>query len=257
MVSRAFYDCGNYYLITALTGQHGEPTPPTSPATLHYKGASFDVVNPHESLILGSSEIETPAEIDGLLDDYFNSTHDLGTMLPYDDFTGEMSTSQQSLPTAGSNGRQRVLYDDAESARRRIMGIQDGTQSSAVNGSPYQDFPLANRAAGHYLPGSLFWPQSHPGMTVYGLDGLDDDVPRGIQIHRNLTEALRRSAATRPNDNDNDGFENVDLGNVTGARNIQEDNNQGEGPGDMGDGKALTACTSYTRTNIKCRCRAG
>lgn len=342
-------------------GQYGEPTPPTSPATLHYKGASFDVVNPHESLILGSSEIETPAEIDGLLDDYFHSTYDLGTMIPYDDITGEMNTSQQSLPTANSsNGRQRRVYDDADSARRAIMGLEDGSHPPpsssshppAASNSQYQDSPLANRPIRNtnriWLPGSLIWPQSHPGMWSLGgqddrpqgsqppaasnspyvdapvtnrrprprprphpnsvwlpgsliwpqshpgmwsLDGQDDrpqrsqsppasnssnqdssvtmspqsnpegvwlpgssiwpeshpgmwDIPRPLNIQRNLREALHRSAATNPNET-NVGFEDVELGDAPEAQSTHDIGNTGIAeaePQGLGGGEA-PCCT--------------
>lgn len=106
--------------VKRLSGRTVEPTPPTSPTTLQYKGASFDVVNPHRSLLLGSSTFETPAEIDGLLDEYFDrSEHDMAS---YDHITGEISTpSQQSLGSVGA--RQRTLYADPDSARRTILGI--------------------------------------------------------------------------------------------------------------------------------------
>lgn len=87
-------------------------------------------MNPHESLQLGPNQIETPAEIDGLLDDYFRDSNDL-IMQPYDDLTGEMSSSQQSV---SSNGRQRILYADPQEARQGIMGAIN----PAGSGSPSQ-----------------------------------------------------------------------------------------------------------------------
>lgn len=44
-------------MLTAPAGHLRNPTPPESPAILHYKGASFDVVNPHASLLLVSSAL--------------------------------------------------------------------------------------------------------------------------------------------------------------------------------------------------------
>jgi len=38
--------------LTSFQGHLSEPTPPTSPAILHYRGASFNLVNPHASLLL-------------------------------------------------------------------------------------------------------------------------------------------------------------------------------------------------------------
>lgn len=63
------------------------------------QGASFDVVNPHASLILGANDFETPAEIDHLLDGYFE---DMESRTP-----------------------SRVLYTDADSARRNIMRLEE------------------------------------------------------------------------------------------------------------------------------------
>ena len=99
--------------------------------TATFRGVSFDVVNPHNSLLLGVSHIETPAEIDGLLDTYFDR-NDFATMQPDSNNTGERSVSQYSIQTSGSNGRQRILYDDPDSARRNIMGLQGGTPQQAV-----------------------------------------------------------------------------------------------------------------------------
>ena len=59
------------------------------------------MVNPHNSLLLGVSDIETPAEIDGLLDNYFDS--DNIDAMAYNDASREMSSSEVSLQTAVSN----------------------------------------------------------------------------------------------------------------------------------------------------------
>ena len=60
--------------------------------------------------MLGPQEFETPAEIDGLLDDYFN-THDM---------------SDQSLyASEGSSRRGRQLYDTPNAARREILRLQE------------------------------------------------------------------------------------------------------------------------------------
>lgn len=139
------------------------------------RGVSFDVVNPHTSLLLGVSDIETPAEIDGLLDHYFDRS--LPNMQPYNDPTGEKSTSQYSLQTSASNGRQRILYDDADSARRNIMGIQG--QESDIPPMPSS------------TPPSIALPMRprRPPTPVPLVSG-NDSQRREIQIHPNLREAL-------------------------------------------------------------------
>ena len=102
-----------------FTGNVTQSTPPTSPATLLYRGASFDVVNPHASLLVTSQEFETPAEIDGLLDDYFDDRV-FAPQTSNENSNSDMS--QQSLEGSSDSGRHaRVPYDDADSARRNIM----------------------------------------------------------------------------------------------------------------------------------------
>ena len=169
--------------LNIILGHLTEPTPPTSPAspaTLHYKGISFDVVNPHTSLLLGVSDIETPAEIDGLLDNYFSD--DFG-MDPYDDQAGEKSRSQQSFHTTGSNGRQRVLYDNPDSARRNIMGLPGSRSDDTIivrpSQNPHDDTPP--------VPPLTFGPR--PGTPIsYSRESVGH--PRGLQIHPRLREVL-------------------------------------------------------------------
>ncbi len=98
------------------------------------------MVNPHQSLLGSSNEIETPAEIDGLLNDYFHSEVDL-TMASYDDITGELAASQSSLHTSSTStsARQRILYDDPTSARRTIMRIDDTGYAGTGHEDPHQE----------------------------------------------------------------------------------------------------------------------
>ena len=167
-------------LLNVTLGHLTEPTPPTSPATLHYKGISFDVVNPHTSLLLGVSDIETPAEIDGLLDNYFSD--DFG-MEPYGYEAGEKSRSQQSFHTTGSNGRQRVLYEDPDSARRNIMGLtgsrSDETIIAVPGQNPVDDTPPVPPLTFSPRPGT---PNPYSPMSV--------GHPRGLQIHPRFREVL-------------------------------------------------------------------
>ena len=128
---------------------------------MHYRGAAFDVVNPHASLLLGTSDFETPAEIDGLLDDYFDF-HRNSAAMPYDDKTQEAAASQHSLQTTSSGGRQRVLYDDPDSARRNIMRIPGNVSPQtaifsppARAGTPFptsQEQTYVDRASSLYPP---------------------------------------------------------------------------------------------------------
>ena len=170
--------------LNIILGHLTEPTPPTSPATLHYKGISFDVVNPHTSLLLGVSDIETPAEIDGLLDNYFSD--DFG-MEPYGDESGEKSRSQQSFHTTGSNGRQRILYDDPDSARRNIMGLPGSRSDETIIASPgygqLRDAPPMPSPTFITRPGT---PNPYSPASV--------GHPRGVQLHPRFREVLGMGA---------------------------------------------------------------
>lgn len=85
-------------------------TPPATPAVLHFRGTSFDVVNPHNSLYL--SNLETPADVDEP-NDYFNRTS-LDQLLPAD-----MSPSSTQDEGAAKQP-QRPLFDDLRSAHESI-----------------------------------------------------------------------------------------------------------------------------------------
>ncbi|KAK6400771.1 hypothetical protein LTR95_019269, partial [Oleoguttula sp. CCFEE 5521] len=81
------------------SGEIGRLDSPTR-AQVHYRGASFDVVNPHASLLLGPSDFETPGEIDGLLEDYFQQS---SMTTPSATYFSDMSSARQNLrPTEGA-----------------------------------------------------------------------------------------------------------------------------------------------------------
>ncbi|KAI7086061.1 hypothetical protein KC356_g5351 [Hortaea werneckii] len=113
--------------------------PTTSPA-IHYKGASFEVVNPHASLLLDTHSLEEPAELDGLLDNYLDDSDD-SILMAYDNVTGEHFSSQMSLPSSSEGSRRRMLYTNPEDARRNIMRLP-GAPSS-----PPQDTPTRSQQA--------------------------------------------------------------------------------------------------------------
>lgn len=117
---------------TDFAGHLNTVTPPLTPATILYRGASFDVLNPHASLVLGSPALETPAEIDGLLDSYFED-HDH----PAQDTMQNNTTDRESSPSLSqmpSENSRRILYEDAETAHRNILRTRgnDIAQVSAL-----------------------------------------------------------------------------------------------------------------------------
>ncbi|OJD35428.1 notch2 protein [Diplodia corticola] len=85
-------------------------TPPATPALLHFRGTSFDVVNPHNSLYL--SNLETPADQDEP-NDYFHRTS-LDQLLPADMPPGSVTDDgvAKQMP--------RPLFNDFRSAHASI-----------------------------------------------------------------------------------------------------------------------------------------
>nr|POE79878.1 hypothetical protein CFP56_07944 [Quercus suber] len=127
-------------LLTASSERLNNLRPPHSPTTLHFRGVSFDVVNPHQSLSLETKAFETPAEIDGLLDDYFHSTE--STTQQIDEALEEMFPSQDSPSSSDGTKRPRALYTDAETARSQILRLasgDDARQFTSVTGMPLID----------------------------------------------------------------------------------------------------------------------
>jgi hypothetical protein len=70
--------------------------------------------------LLGDPNIETPAEIDGLLDDYFEANDEFLAMASNNDAGGD--ESQQSAPSNGESTRQtQPLFPDLQTARDYIL----------------------------------------------------------------------------------------------------------------------------------------
>lgn len=194
-------------------GHLSEPTPPTSPTVLHYRGASFDLVNPHASLLLGTKDIETPAEIDGLLDDYFHSADDLA--MPYDEFTGEMSSSPASAAPEGSR-RGRTLFPDANSAHRHIM--RRPFPEPVASGLKCQESPLAHRAL--HSHDARATPDTHPLEGDLGAMPLEHVPETAIvqgQASQRSSSAYPRSIYSNPFDlnvSDDEGLEDYTNGRI-------------------------------------------
>lgn len=85
------------------------------------------MLNPHASLFLGSHNLETPAEIDGLLDSYFEDYNtDTQDNMQTNTAAGDSSPASSHVPSENSR---RVLYDNAEIAHRNILGIRSNDKT--------------------------------------------------------------------------------------------------------------------------------
>ena len=145
------------------------------------------MVNPHASLLLGYPDLETPAEIDGLLDDYFNrSSHSI--VMPYNDETGEMSDSQLSLPTSNGSAGRRILYDNALNARRNIMGLASAPALPTTSSQQTVYHRPGDRSPLTRLPSeSHAWPPQA---------SMQDPRNAGVALHPMLQDTLYEDAVS-------------------------------------------------------------
>ena len=122
---------------------------PSTPTTLHFRGVSFDVVNPHNSLDLRN--IETPADRDADVSDYFETNSEAaGGFRSHkrDNLSNRTMESRQTFRTANEHnspnsrsgsGRNmtppRAVYNDLPSAYQAITsrsGLSTSRKSSRL-----------------------------------------------------------------------------------------------------------------------------
>lgn len=89
----------------------------SSPAVVHYRGASFDLVNPHQSLQF--SRIETPADVEVERTDYFHVKPSRSDSV-LQDMATRMRKASDAASSANGDRRGRVLYADLPSAHHSI-----------------------------------------------------------------------------------------------------------------------------------------
>ncbi|KAL0264386.1 hypothetical protein SLS55_000335 [Diplodia seriata] len=111
-------------------------TPPATPALLHFRGTSFDVVNPHNSLYL--SNLETPADQDEPNDYFYRSS--LDQLLPAD------MSPESAADEAASRQPPRPLFDDLRSAHASIA--KSKFQSPTHTDQPPRDHAEAMLSSG-------------------------------------------------------------------------------------------------------------
>ncbi len=103
----------------ALTDLAPDLASSSTATVLHYRGASFDVVNPHKSLYL--SNIETPADGDADLIDYFQGVQSGGTPFTQVNMSSPFQMQDNASTTSVDKPmRQRALYNDLPSAYASI-----------------------------------------------------------------------------------------------------------------------------------------
>lgn len=150
-------------------------TPPATPAVVHYRGASFDLVNPHQSLYLHN--IETPADRDADFVDYFQ-------VRPSNELLRGPDTVQQSM--AGSDkdslyltdkmAPQRALFDDLPSAYQSITSSNRNFQTPSM---PNIDLPLPPTPAALSPKSSAYSTPDQPHIEKF--------APAPLKINKPIT----------------------------------------------------------------------
>lgn len=122
-----------------------EAETPSTPTVLHYRGASFDVVNPHQSLLFSS--IETPADRDAELSDYFHTTPSKVRLVSEAAMVLQAARDSDtpSVNSQGKSGPPRALYDDLSAAYQGIRAAS--LRNVQTKGAPMLDLPLPPRPA--------------------------------------------------------------------------------------------------------------
>ena len=145
-------------------------------------------------MLQGTKDFETPAEIDGLLDDYFDrsSPHTPSNK------ENDMASSQAARAQSDSGGRRlRTLYGDADSARREIMRLPSASSGvpNAVNNF-HQESPLASR--------SLVMDQ----MMTFESESSDEDTGiAAIEVEGETVVRAARSSSVYPHSDFSDPFD--------------------------------------------------
>jgi hypothetical protein len=165
-------------------------TPPATPAVLHYRGASFDLVNPHDSLLL--HDIVTPSR------DFGSSEY-----LPvrsseylFEDSSEVVLSNQSSLtPTEhGQMAPKRALYGDISSAHAGILRRPDDSFGNFGHDLPLPPTPAAVSPESSAYTSPLYSPESNFAPPPLAVKKSPSDSRFSIkQLTRSLTKKLGKT----------------------------------------------------------------
>jgi hypothetical protein len=177
--------------INALSYASTAPaTPPATPATLHYRGASFDLVNPHDSLLL--HDIVTPSrEFDS---SEYLAVHssaepflDLTEVGIVEDLTGSTTNGDQMAP-------KRALYGDFTTAHAGILRRTDVSFSGSNLDLPQPPTPAAISPDSSAYTSPMYSPESHFAPPPLAVQKASTDSRFSLkQLTRTLTNKLGKT----------------------------------------------------------------
>ncbi|CAO2658152.1 Nn.00g074120.m01.CDS01 [Neocucurbitaria sp. VM-36] len=150
-------------------------TPPATPATIHYRGASFDLVNPHDSLVL--HDIVTPSR-----------DFDSSEFLP-------LRSSEEPLLLSSEMAPKRPLYGDISSARAGIMRRADDSFSGSNFDLPLPPVPAAISPSSSTYTSPIYSPESIDAPSPLSIRKPTDEPRFSL---RNLTRTLTKKLGKSP-----------------------------------------------------------
>lgn len=166
-------------------------TPPATPAIIHYRGTSFDLVNPHDSLLL--HDIVTPSK------DFESSDNLLlRSEQSFDDFS-DVSFCQilyNSRLTTTKMAPKRPLYGDLGSAHAGIMRRADDSFNGLNPDLPVPPMPAAISPNSSSYTSPMYSPESINAPSPLAVRKQVDDSRFSLkQLTRSLTKKLGKSPA--------------------------------------------------------------
>ncbi|KAH6643157.1 hypothetical protein C7974DRAFT_118400 [Boeremia exigua] len=148
-------------------------TPPATPATIHYRGASFDLVNPHESLPY--HDIVTPSR-----------DFDSSELLPF-------RSSQESQSSFSDMAPKRPLYGDLNAAHAGIVRRADDMYTESMLDLPLPPTPVAFSPGSSAYTSPGYSPESQFAPSPLAVRRPQDESRFSIkQLARTLTKRLTK-----------------------------------------------------------------
>jgi hypothetical protein len=166
-------------------------TPPTTPATYHYRGASFDLVNPHDSLLL--HDIVTPSRDFGSSEYSFVHAYEAPfegseEVCIYDPMVSTLTNRTQMAP-------KRALYGDFSAAHAGIMRRPDGSFSSSNLELPLPPTPAAISPSSSTYTSPLYSPESNLAPSPLAVKKPTNESRFSLkQLTRTLTKRLGKNS---------------------------------------------------------------
>lgn len=165
-------------------------TPPATPATLHYRGASFDLVNPHDSLVL--HDIVTPSR-------EFDSSEYLPVLAagePFPDFSEACCCINPciTLTDCGQMAPKRALYGDLNAAHAGIMRRAEDSFGSSNLDLPLPPMPAAISPDSSTYTSPMYSPESVLAPPPLAVQKTTSDSRFSLkQLTRTLTKRLGKT----------------------------------------------------------------